>query len=163
MRWPGRCLLVVAVPAVLLMASAPAAAETFIGLRSVDCDSVTVSGIGLPASASLVVTLSDPRQRPLERQSLTTSPSGSFLWRTRVSLSGLRSVRAVVTRPGAATPIAWTEHSVPTPCPLVNTGANHAVPLAGLALSAIVAGMLLLTVAWPPGRHVYQGRHVAAR
>ena len=163
MRWPGRCLVVIALPIVLLIASALASAETFIGLRNVDCNSVTVTGTGLPGSASLVVTLTDPRRRALERQSLTTSASGSFSWHTRISLSGLRSVRAVVTRPGAVTPIAWTEHSVPAPCPLVNTGADHAVPLAGLALSALVAGLLLVTATAYRGRHVYQGRHVAAR
>jgi hypothetical protein len=166
MHWPKRCLVVVAALAVPVLASVPSvSAETFLGLRNVDCSGVTVSGAGLPANAALVVTLSDPQQRPLERQPLTTSAGGAFIWSTRISLSGLRSVRAVVTQPGASVPIAWTEHSVPTPCPLVNTGADHAVPLAGLALSSIVLGFLLLTAFSYRGSHlgVYKGRHVAAR
>ncbi len=163
MRWPLRCLLVVAMLAVLVIAPVSGApAETFLGLRNVDCNGVTVSGAGLPANASLTVMLTDPQQRALERQALTTSSSGAFIWRTRVSLSGLRSVRAVVTRPGASVPIAWTEHSVPSPCPLVNTGADDALPLAGLALSSIVVGFLLLT-AVSYRRRAYQGRHVALR
>jgi hypothetical protein len=73
-------------------------------------------------------------------------------------------VRAVVTREGASTPIAWAEHSVPKPCPLVNTGADQAVPLAGLALNSIVLGFLLLTaVSYRIRVGLYQGRHVAAR
>ncbi len=164
---PGRCLVVVATLAVLAAASisvSTASAQTSLILRNVDCSGVTVSGAGLPPSAPITVTLTNLQRRTLERQPLTTSPSGSFTWSTRISLSGLRSVRAVVSRAGANSPIAWTEHSVPRPCPLVNTGADHAMPLAGLALSSIVLGVLLLTGLSRKirlGR--YQGRHVAAR
>jgi hypothetical protein len=168
MHWSRRWMVMVAALAVPVLASVPSAsAETFLGLRNVDCNGVTVSAAGLPADASLVVTLTDPQQRPLDRQSLTTSAGGAFIWSKRISLSGLRSVRAVVTRPGASVPIAWTEHSVPTPCPLVNTGTDHAVPLAGLALGSIVLGFLLLTAVSYRGygRHLgfYRGRHVAVR
>ncbi|HZD74935.1 MAG TPA: hypothetical protein VE776_13810 [Actinomycetota bacterium] len=165
MHWPRRCLLVIAAFAVLAAPLAStASAQMFLGFRSVGCDSVTVNGAGLPPATAVTVTLTSPKRRVLEREQLTTSPSGSFIWRTRVSLSGLRSVRAVVTREGASTPIAWAEHSVPKPCPLVNTGADQAVPLAGLALNSIVLGFLLLTaVSYRIRVGLYQGRHVAAR
>ncbi len=162
---PRRFLVVVATLAVLAVASvSTASAQTSLSLRDVGCNGVTVSGAGLPPSSPVTVTLTNLQRRTLERQPLTTSPSGSFIWSTRISLSGLRSVRAVVTRAGVSTPIAWAEHSVPRPCPLVNTGADHALPLAGLALSSIVLGFLLLTALSDKirlGR--YQGRHVAAR
>jgi hypothetical protein len=166
MQWPRRCLLLAAALAVPVLASVPSgSAETFLGLRNIDCNGVTVSGAGLPAEAPLVVTLTDPQQRPLVRQSLTTNASGAFTWSKRISLSGLRAVRAIVSRPGASVPIAWTEHSVPTPCPLVRTGADHAAPLAGLALSSIVLGLLLLNAISYKGRHIggYKGRHAAVR
>lgn len=142
-----------------------ASAQTMLSLRNVGCGGVTVSAAGLPRSAALTITISGPDRRPLERQRLTTSASGTLVWSVRVSLSGLRSVRAVVSRPGVSTPIAWTEHSVPTPCPLVNTGANRAMPLAGLALISIALGFLVLTAFSYKGRHIdsYRGRHLAAR
>ncbi|HZD67743.1 MAG TPA: hypothetical protein VFA45_02120 [Actinomycetes bacterium] len=162
---PRRCLVVLAALAVLAVASvSTASAQMSLSLRDVDCSGVTVNGAGLPPSARVTLTLTSLQRRTLARQSLTTSLSGSFTWSARLSLSGLRSVRAVVTRASASTPIAWAEHSVPRPCPLVNTGADHAGPLAGLALSSIVLGFLLLTASSHKirlGR--YQGRHVAAR
>jgi hypothetical protein len=166
MRWSRRYLVVIAALAVAVgLPAAPAAAQTFLTLRSIDCSGVTVSAAGLPRSAALTITLSAPGQRPLQQQRVTTSPSGTLVWSARVSLSGLRSVRAAVSRPGASAPIAWTEHSVPTPCPLVNTGANRALPLAGLALTWIALGFLLLTTFSYKGRHLraYRGRHLAAR
>src|SRR6266511_3747683 len=140
--------------------------EMYLGIRNVDCSGVTVSGSGLPASTDVTVTLLDAASRDrLEGQALTTSASGAFLWRARVSLSGLRTVRAVVARTGASTPIAWADHQVPTACPLVNTGAGPVLPLVETGLSSIVAGVLLLTAFAYKGRHlgVYRGRHVAAR
>lgn len=146
--------------------SAALADEMYLGLRSVDCSGVTVSGSGLPASTDVTVTVLDSvHVRQLDRHAVTTSASGAFIWRARTSLSGLRSVRAVVARVGASTPIVWTDHSVPTACPLANTGAGPAVPLMGLGLSSIVTGFLLLTAFAYRGRHLgfYHGRHIAAR
>jgi len=166
-RWLWRCLLVVGALAVLSgVASAAWANETYLGLHSVDCTGVTVSGGGLPANTAVTVTVQDAaNRRELERAALTTSASGAFTWRARVSLSGLRSVRAVVTRAGAGTPIAWTDHQVPTACPLAYTGAGTVVSLAGMALSSIVFGFLLLTAVSYSGPQLglYRGRHVAAR
>jgi hypothetical protein len=167
MRWLRRCLLVAGALAMLLALASPASAdEMYLGIRNVDCSGVTVSGSGLPASTHVTVTvLNAVDRRELEHQALTTSASGAFLWRARMSLSGLRTVRAVVARPGASTPIAWTDHQVPAACPLVNTGAGPAVPLMGMGLSSIVVGLLLLGAFAYRGRHlgVYQGRHIAAR
>jgi hypothetical protein len=162
---PRRCLVVVATLAVVVAAPAStASAQMSLTLRNVACNGVTVSGAGLPPTVPVTVTLTNLQRQTLQRQPLTTSPSGSFTWSTSISLSGLRAVRAVVTRAGVSTPIAWAEHSVPRPCPLVNTGADHALPLAGLALSSIVLGLLLLA-ARSGGIRLgrYQGRHVAAR
>jgi hypothetical protein len=163
--WPRRCLVVVATLAVVVVASVPAASsQTSLDLRNVGCSGVTVNGAGLPPSTPVTVSLTSPQGRTLERRQLVTSPNGSFTSSMRLSLSGLRSVRVVVTRAGASTPIVWAEHSVPRACPLVNTGTVHAMPLAGLALSSIMLGLLLLAA--PSSRirlRRYQGRHVAAR
>lgn len=165
MRWSRRFLVVVtalAMAAGLPFGSA-ASAQTFLSLRNVGCGGVTVSAAGLPRSAVVTVTISGPDRRLLERQRVTTSASGTLAWSASVSLSGLRSVRAVIGRPGVSTPIVWTEHSVPARCPLVNTGTNRAMPLAGLAMTSIALGFLLLTAFSYKGRHLrsYRGRHLA--
>jgi hypothetical protein len=159
-----RGLLVMGALAMLCaMPAAAAADEMYLGLRDVDCTGATVSGRGLPAGTHVTVTvLNGTNKRPLDRHELTISASGGFTWRSRTSLSGLNSVRAVVARAGASAPIAWTEHQVPTACPLAYTGAGPVLPLVGLGLSSIVVGFLLLTAFSYKGRHlVYQGRHVA--
>ncbi len=166
MRWLTRCLAVAATLALLVALLPAASAEMLLGLRDLDCSGVTVSGTGLPASTDVSVTLLDGvHLRELVRQSITIGASGSFTWRTRVSLGGLRSVRAVVTRPGTAAPIAWAEHVVPSACPLAHTGSGHVLPMVGLSLSSIAFGFLLLTAFAYKGRHVglYQGRHLAVR
>lgn len=165
MRWSRRFLVVVtalAMGAGLPFGSA-ASAQTFLSLRNVGCGGVTVSAAGLPRSAVVAITISGPDRRLLERQRVTTSASGTLAWSASVSLSGLRSVRAAVSRPGVSTPIVWTEHSVPARCPLVNTGTNRAMPLAGLAMTSIALGFLLLTAFSYKGRHLrsYRGRHLA--
>jgi len=145
-------------PLLLTAVPATASAEMYLGLRNVDCSGVTVGGSGLPASTALSVALLDgdgAHGRELERQSVTTSAGGAFMWRAEVSLSGLRLVRAVVTRPGLATPIAWTEHVVPSVCPLAYTGSGRILPLVGFSLSSVVLGFLLLTAFSYKGRHLH--------
>jgi hypothetical protein len=164
MRWLRRGLLIVGALAMLsAMPAAAAADEMYLGLRDVDCTGATVSGSGLLASTHVTVTvLNGTNRRELDRHQLTTSASGGFTWRSRTSLSGLNSVRAVVAKVGGSAPIVWTDHQVPTACPLAYTGAGPALPLVGLGLSSIVVGFLLLTAFSYKGRHLmYQGRHVA--
>jgi hypothetical protein len=158
---------------VALAAPGPAAAVTYVGLHDLTCDGVTTEGTGLPGGARLDVALVDPvSKRTLARGQPTTSAAGAFEWRAKLSLSGMRRIRAVIRRPGTA-PLAWTEHAMPSPCPLASTGPDRTLPLVGVGLSSLTLGMLLL-VAFSyrgrhlaiPGRHLatpYRGRHLAAR
>jgi hypothetical protein len=167
-RWLRRFLVVTGALAVLCSAPAAAASadEMYLGLRSVTCSGLTVAGNGLPANTRVSVSLVDTvHKRQLDRRALSTSASGAFTWKARVSLSGLRSVRAVVSRAGATSPIAWTDHTVPTACPLVYTGAGRAAPLVGLGFVSLAVGLAMVTAFAYRGRHigVYRGRHLAAR
>jgi hypothetical protein len=165
MRWLRRCLPIAG--ALAMLAAVPAAAvadEMYLGLRDVDCAGATVTGNGLPASTQVTVTVLDgTSKRQLDRHAVTTSASGGFTWRAHVSLSGLSSVRAAVARPGASAPIAWTEHQVPTACPLAYTGAGPVLPMVGIGMSSIAVGFVILIAFAYRGRHiaVYQGRHLA--
>jgi hypothetical protein len=144
-----------------LAAPGPAAAATYVGLRGLNCEGVTAVGTGLPASTRLDVAVVDPAsRRVLARGRPTTSAAGAFEWRAQVSLSGLRRVRAVI-RAGDSRPLAWAEQSVPSACPLAATGPGGTVPLAGVGLSSVALGMLLLMLAF--SHQSYRGRHVATR
>jgi len=157
----------------LLAAPGPAGAMTYVGLHDLTCGGVTTEGTGLPTGTRLDVALVDPvSRRTLVRGQPTTSAAGAFEWRAKVSLSGMRRIRAVIRGPGAA-PLAWAEQSLPGACPLARTGPDHTLPLAGIGLSSLTLGVLLL-VAFSyhgrhlatPGRHLatpYRGRHLAAR
>jgi hypothetical protein len=161
----------------VLAGPGPAAAATYVGLRGLNCEGVTTVGTGLPASTRLDVAVVDPAsRRTLARGQPTTSAAGAFEWRAQVSLSGMRRVRAVI-RAGDTRPLAWAEQTVPSACPLAATGPDRALPLAGVGLSSLTLGVLLLMMAFfhqsYQGRHVatagrhlatpYRGRHLAAR
>jgi hypothetical protein len=157
----------------LLAAPGPATAMTYVGLRGLTCGGVTTVGTGLPADTRLDVAVVDPAsRRTLARGQPTTSTDGAFQWRAQISLSGMRRVRAVI-RAGGTRPLAWTEQSVPSACPLATTGPNRTLPLVGVGLSSVTLGMLLLLAfsyqgrhLAAPGRHLaalYRGRHLAVR
>ena len=164
MRWWRAAPAALAAVA-LLLAARPAAAVTYVGLHDLTCQGATTEGAGMPAGARLEVTLVDPASdRTLSRGQVTTSSSGTFEWRAEVSLSGLRQVRAVVRRPGQSRPLAWVEHSMGRACPLASTGpVDRALPLAGVGLSSLTLGVLMLVAFAYRGRHgAVGGRHLAA-
>ena len=163
MRW-RRAATIGLTAAALLALAQPASAVTYVGLHDLTCDGAVTEGTGLPGRARLEVALVDPASdRTLSRGQVTTSASGTFEWRAKVSLSGMRAVRAVVRRPGQDRPLAWVEHSLARACPLASTGPRRTVPLAGVGLSSFTLGVLILVAFAYQGRHVRPaGRHLAA-
>jgi hypothetical protein len=163
MRWRRAATIGTTAFALLLLAR-PAGAMTYVGLHDLTCDGATTEGTGMPKATSLQVALVDPASdRTLARGRVTTSASGSFDWRAKVSLSGLREVRAEVRRPGQAKPLAWVEQSLARGCPLASTGPNRTLPLVGVGLSSFTLGVLLLVAFAYQGRHAGPaGRHLAA-
>jgi hypothetical protein len=163
MRW--RQAATIALTALALLALArPAAAVTYVGLHDLTCEGATTEGTGMPERARLEVALVDPASdRTLSRGRVTTSGAGTFEWRAKVSLSGMREVRAEVRRPGESTPLAWVEHSLARVCPLATTGTRRTLPLVGVGLSAFTLGILVLVAFAYRGRHLaLEGRHLAA-
>jgi hypothetical protein len=163
MRW-RRAATIGLVTVALLALARPAAAVTYIGLHDLTCEGATTEGTGMPSDARLDVALVDPgSDRTLTRGQVTTSASGTFEWRAKVSLSGMGEVRAVVRRPGQSRPLAWVEHSLARACPLASTGPNRTLPLVGVGLSTFALGILVLIAFAYQGRHSGpEGRHVAA-
>jgi hypothetical protein len=163
MRWRRSATMGLAALA-LLLAAQPASAVTYVGLHDLTCEGATTEGTGMPEGARLDVALVDPASdRTLSRATVTTSASGTFEWRARVSLSGMREVRSVVRRPGQPAALAWVEHSLARSCPLAGTGPNRTLPLVGVGLSSFTLGVLVLVAFAYQGRHASPGgRHLAA-
>ena len=163
MRW-RRAATVGLTAFALLVLARPAGAVTYVGLHDLTCDSATTEGTGMPKDARLDVALVDPASdRTVTRGRVTTTGSGTFEWEAKVSLSGMREVRAEVSRSGQAKPIAWVEQSLARACPLASTGPNRTLPLVGVGLSSFTLGVLLLVAFAYQGRHASPGgRHLAA-
>ena len=163
MRW--RRAATIGLTAVALLALArPASAVTYVGLHDLTCGGAVTEGSGMPERTRLDVALVDPASdRTLSKGRVTTSGSGTFEWRAKVSLSGMREVRAEVRRPGQAKALAWVEHSLARACPLALTGPNRTLPLVGVGLSSFTLGVLVLIGFAYQGRHLSPGgRHLAA-
>ena len=163
MRWRGAATITLTGLTLLALAR-PAAGVTYVGLHDLTCEGATTEGSGMPERARLNVALVDPASdRTLSRATVTTSADGTFAWRAKVSLSGMREVRAVVRRPGESAALAWVEHSLARACPLASTGPNRTLPLIGVGLSSFTLGVLVLTAFTYQGRHLRPaGRHLAA-
>ena len=161
MQW-RRAATIGLVTVALLALARPAAAVTYVGIHDLTCEGATTEGTGMPTDARLDVALVDPASdRTMTRGQVTTSASGTFAWRAKVSLSGMRE--AVVRRPGQSRPQAWVEHSLARACPLASTGPNRTLPLVGVGLSSFALGILVLIAFAYQGRHSGpEGRHLAA-
>lgn len=163
MRW-RRAATIGLVGVALLALARPAAAVTYVGLHDLTCEGATTEGTGMPERTRLDVALVDPASdRTLSRATVRTSADGDFKWRAKVSLSGMREVRAEVRRPGQSATLAWVEHSLARACPLASTGPNRTLPLVGVGLSSFTLGVLVLIGFAYQGRHARpEGRHLAA-
>ena len=163
MRWRRAATIGLTVFALLTLAR-PATAVTYVGLHDLTCGGATTEGTGMPERARLEVALVDPASdRTLSRGRVTTTATGTFEWRAKVSLSGMRAFRVVVHEPGRSAPLAWVEHSLARSCPLAYTGPNRTLSLVGVGLSAFTLGVLVLTAFAYQGRHAGAGgRHLAA-
>ena len=163
MRW-RRAATIVLTALALVVVARPAGAMTYVGLHDLTCESATTEGTGMAKGARLEVALVDPASdRTLSRGRVTAGASGTFEWRAKVSLSGMRELRAEVRRPGQAKPVAWVEQSLARACPLASTGPNRTLALVGVGLSSFTLGVLVLIAFAYQGRHAGPaGRHLAA-
>jgi hypothetical protein len=161
MRWLRFPPALGAVVLVGLALAGPAAAQPdhlHLDLALVGCGNVKVSGFELPASTRLDVRFQNVASGAiLQRVTATTGRDGSLSLDAKLPLTGVRTLRAAVARPGAAKPFVFSELSVSGECPLPFTGPARAPALAGLGLSLIVAGTMLVGVS------VHRGRHRARR
>jgi hypothetical protein len=159
MRWLRFPPVLGAVVLVGLALAGPAAAQPdhlHLDLALVGCGQVKVTGFHLPASTRLDVRFQNGAGGAvLRRETATTAKDGSLTLDTKLPLTGVRTVRATVARPGTAKPFVFSELSISGECPLPFTGPARAPAIAGLGLSLLAVGAMLVGVT------VYRGRHRA--
>jgi hypothetical protein len=146
-----------------LLCVSPAAAQQgpdhlHVDLAQAGCGTLKATGFKLPASSRLSVRFVNPSTgRTLGKTTVTTSADGALTLSAQVPLTGVRAVRMTVARAGAAKPFAFSELTIPGPCPLPFTGPARWPTLAGLALCLLLVGSTLVSVS------AYRARHLASR
>ncbi len=144
-----------------LLGAGPAAAQPdhlHADLSLVGCGTLQATGFQLPASTKLDLRFENAATgASLHKRTVTTSADGSIALKAKVPLTGVRSVRMEIARPGAARPFAFSEMTLAGPCPLPFTGPARAPALMALALGLLVAGSVLVRMS------AYRGRHRVAR
>ena len=140
-----------------LLGAVPAAAQPdhlHVDLSLVGCGTLQATGFKLPESSRLDLRFQNAATgATLQRSTVRTDADGSLALNAKVPLTGVRTVRLTVSRPGAAKPFAFSEMTIAGVCPLPFTGPARTPALAGLALGLLAAGGLLVAVT------VYRGRH----
>jgi hypothetical protein len=147
---PLRFLLAGCAMTLLLMpATALAQATPHAALRDMTCTGIDAVGTDMPKSATLQLTLIDEdKDNPLARQSVTTSPAGTFKTTVDAQLNQIARLRLVVTGQDG-TQIAFANHEMDEMMPMCNlpfTGTRSGTPLllGGGGLVALGALTLLL-------------------
>ena len=159
MRWLRVSPVAGAVLLLGLLGAGPAVAQPdhlHLDLALVSCGTLQATGYELPEHTKLdAAFVNAANDATLEKTTLTTKADGSMTFKAKVDLTGVRTVRMTVAKPGAK-PFAFSEMTIPGECPLPFTGASRTPALIGLAVAMIAAGALLV------GRSAYRGRHRAA-
>lgn len=140
-----------------LLGAGPAAAQPdhlHADLSLVGCGTLQATGFELPASSKLDLRFENAATgASLRKQTVTTSADGSIALKAKVPLTGVRSVRMEIARPGETKPFAFSEMTIAGPCPLPFTGPARAPALMALALGLLAAGSVLVRMSADRGRH----------
>jgi hypothetical protein len=156
MRWLRVSPVAGAVLLLGLLAS-PAAAQPdhlHADLALVSCGTLQVTGFEMPASTTLDIRfVNGANGATLHTASVTSGADGAMTLRAKVPLTGVKTVRMTVSRPGVAKPFVYSELTIAGECPLPFTGPARLPALAGLAMALLLAGATLVRASgYRPGR-----------
>ena len=150
MRWLRVSPVAGAVLLLGLLAAGPAAAQPdhlHADLALVSCGTLQATGFELPADTRLDIRFENAAtDAALHRASVTTGADGAMTLRAKVPLTGVKTVRMTLSRPGAAKPFVFSELTIAGECPLPFTGPARLPALAGLAVALLLAGSVLVRV-----------------
>ena len=156
MRWLRFPPVAVAALLLGLVCAGPAVAQPdhlHLDLSLVGCGQLKANAYELPKGAKLDLRfLNAANDTVLHQATPTTTKEGSLELTAKVDLTGVRTVRLTVSRPGEK-PFAFSEMSIPGECPLPFTGPTRWPTLAGTALVLVAAGLALVRVSAQRGHH----------
>ena len=156
MRWLRFPPVAVAALLLGLVCAGPAVAQPdhlHLDLSLVGCGQLKANAYELPKGAKLDLRfLNAANDKVLHQAAPTTAKDGSLELTAKVDLTGVRTVRLTVSRPGEK-PFAFSELSIPGECPLPFTGPTRWPTLAGTALVLIAAGLALMRLSAYRGQH----------
>ena len=156
MRWLRFPPVAVAALLLGLVCAGPAVAQPdhlHLDLSLVGCGQLKANAFELPEAAKLDLRfLNAANDQVLHQAAPTTAKDGSLELTAKVDLTGVRTVRLTVARPGEK-PFAFSELSIPGECPLPFTGPTRWPTLAGIALVLIAAGLALVRVSAHRAHH----------
>lgn len=156
MRWLRFPPVAVAALLLGLVSAGPAVAQPdhlHLDLSLVACGQLKANAFELPKATKLDLHfLNAANDRVLHQATPTTANDGSLELTAKVDLTGVRTVRLTVSRPGDR-PLAFSEMTIPGECPLPFTGPTRWPTLAGIALVLIAAGLALVRVSAHRAHH----------
>ena len=120
-----------------LLAAGPAAAQPdhlHADLSLVGCGTLQATGFELPKRTKLDLRFENAANGALLHEvAVTTDAQGSIALKAKVPLTGVKTVRMEIARPGDAKPFAFSEMTLAGPCPLPFTGPSRAPAQLALA------------------------------
>ena len=141
---PLRFLLAGGTAALLLLPATALAQTPRAALQDMICTGIDAAGTDMPKSATLRLELVDEdNNTTLARQSVTTSPAGTFKTTVRAQLNRVASIRLTVADAGGRQ-LAFADHAMDKTMPMCSlpfTGASSSTPLlyGGVVLMALGA------------------------
>ena len=140
-----------------LLSAAPAVAQPdhlHADLSLVGCGTLQATGFELPKHIQLDLRFENAANGALlHKLAVTTDAQGSIAVKAKVPLTGVKTVRMEIARPGETKPFVFSEMTLAGPCPLPFTGPSRAPAQLALALGLLVAGSVLVRLSADRGRH----------
>ncbi len=147
---PLRFLLAGGTAALLLLPTAALAQTPRAALQDMTCTGIDAAGTDMPKSATLRLELVDQdNDTTLARQSVTTSPAGTFKTTIRAKLNQVASIRLTVADAGGEQ-LAFADHAMDESMPMCSlpfTGTSDTTPLLYGGAGLMELGALALALA----------------
>jgi hypothetical protein len=147
---PLRLLLAGGTAALLLLPTAALAQTPRAALRNMTCTGIEAAGTDMPGNATLRLELVDEDSHTtLARQSVTTSPAGTFTTTVRAQLNRVASIHLTVAD-ATGKQLAFSDHTMDQSMPMCSlpfTGGSDSTPLLYGGVGLMALGSLALALA----------------
>jgi hypothetical protein len=131
----------------VMLVAGRSSAESAIQITGMTCSTLKATGTGLPANASLDLSIvNQDNGQVLRNLTTATDAKGSFQVAAKVPTAGVEDIRLLVAGPDGAR-IGFADHAMAAGhamCPLPTTGPGHDLPQLAVAAGMLALGAALL-------------------